>query len=238
MPCLETYPYLLWASLMLLALVIVCFNSTGPHRRVTMISALATPPFTAFFGCIPGYWTPKRIVAWVVSPEDFIFAVAAGGLSWSLAGFLWRCRLTLAFQARTSAWRLAIVLLSAVPSLVAAMLLKVRPMTATLLPVGFVVALILGIRRDLWRLALAGMLGYALVHAAMLVAAFVITPGFAHAWIATDLWGPTVWRIPLDEIVWSAAFGAAWPLFVAYILDVRLMGGEPDSNASLTSATD
>jgi hypothetical protein len=28
--------------------------------------------------------------------------------------------------------------------------------------------------------------------------------------------------VPLDEIIWGAAFGGAWPMFAMYLFDARL----------------
>jgi len=209
--------------LMLAMLAVAMLGSERLQRRIMLSSALATVPFTILVVVsVPGYWRPARIVDGRLSPEDIVFTCAAGGLSWWLASLPWRRQLTVALAPRASAWRFMRVALGGGLLALGAALPRFKPMTAMLLPMAIIGAVLVGVRRDLWRLLVAGMLGYALVHVAVTAAAFAITPHYANAWISDDLWGPIIWRIPLDEIVWPLAFGAVWPLVIAYILDIRL----------------
>jgi hypothetical protein len=98
----------------------------------------------------------------------------------------------------------------------------VRPMTYTILPILAVGLMVLWIRRDLWRLAAAGAVGFTVLYAGLLRGAFAVLPGFFDQWNAANLWGPRVAGLPVDEIAWAAACGAVWPLMMAYVMGVRL----------------
>jgi len=115
-----------------------------------------------------------------------------------------------------------------------AFLLDSKPMPRTLIPVIVVGLLLLYLRPSLWMLALSGLIGYTLVHGVILRTAFTLTPVWADAWNVRGLWGPKFWAIPVDEIVWSAVFGAIWPIFTAYLFNARLL--LPDQAGRLVSA--
>jgi hypothetical protein len=95
-------------------------------------------------------------------------------------------------------------------------------MAASALAFGALTAVILWRRREFWPLAAAGSPAYAVLYVVTLKIWYVLVPSFGAQWNAGALWGPTVLGIPLDEVVWAAAFGMAWPMFAAYLLDARL----------------
>ena len=52
-------------------------------------------------------------------------------------------------------------------------------------------------------------------------------PGFVRAWNPAALSGFQFLGAPAEEIAWGVAFGAVWPLFVAYVFGVeRICGSE------------
>jgi len=220
---IETFPYLGWSLAMfgLLGVLMLC-SSAAQRRKALWSAALATPfAFLEQFA-IPIYWNPKRTLVWLgVSPEDFLFVFTIGGLSWLLATWPLRQRLAVDTEPKGLLRRYTLVSGLAFPLSLGTLLLEVKPMSYTLVPIvvgGFV---FVALRPALSLLAVPGMAGYTLVHCVVLKSAFALTPSFASSWNAPNLWGPTLWGIPVDEIIWAAAFGAVWPVFVAYVFNAR-----------------
>lgn len=224
----RTHPYLDCSLAMLGLLVALLFCSRPAQRRHALWSAVLATPF-AFLEhfAIPMYWNPRRTAVWMgVSPEDFLFAFTIGGISWLLATFLWRDRLAHRAEPRNLLQRYTLVSAVGLPLSLGTLLLEVKPMSYTLVPILVAGSVFLILRPALWRFAVPGMAGYAAVHAALLKVSFAVTPSFVESWNATNLWGPTVWGVPLDEIIWASAFGAVWPVFAAYVFDVTLLPPE------------
>ncbi len=48
-------------------------------------------------------------------------------------------------------------------------------------------------------------------------------PHFAEQWTHANLWGLTIAGMPLEEYVWSLAFGSTWPLIIAHVLEARVV---------------
>jgi hypothetical protein len=40
-------------------------------------------------------------------------------------------------------------------------------------------------------------------------------------WNPHNLWGPRLFGVPVEEVAWALAYGAVWPLFMAYVFDAR-----------------
>ncbi len=100
-------------------------------------------------------------------------------------------------------------------------------MSAMLVPMITVGSALILMRPELLLPAATGLLGCPVIHVIILKTAYILAPASSGYWLKPALYGPAPWGIPLDEIVWSAAFGAVWPLIAASSLDVRITGGRP-----------
>jgi uncharacterized membrane protein YagU involved in acid resistance len=158
-----------------------------------------------------------------VSLEDFVFSFSLGGLTWLLATWPVHPRIVLNIRPPTLLLRYFTFSVLAATLTIGASLLKSKPMYGHLLPIVGVGLVAFYLRPALWRVAVWGLAGYTLVHFVLLKAALTLTPSSAGIWQVASLWGPKLWAIPLDEIVWSAAVGAVWPVSVAYVFDARLV---------------
>jgi hypothetical protein len=199
--------------------------SSAPGRRGVVFSAILATPF-AFLEvfAVPEYWNPPRAHVWLgIGAEDLVYACAIGGISWLLATWPFRHRIVLNISPRRAAWRFLVFIVMGVPLNLGLVWLHVKPMFCILAPNLVAGLLLLRLRPAFWRAAVLGMAGYTVVHVACLKIAFALMPSFAASWNRGSLWGPKPWGIPLDEIVWSAAFGAVWPLFTAYVFDAVLL---------------
>lgn len=218
---LASYPYL-GMSLALLLLLLGGLLVRPEARRLALLSGLLQAPLgflSVFF--VPDYWAPARLFAFGAGPEDLLFSFSAGGLVWFIASSSSSHRLEVEIAAGRILRRYAAF---ALPGVAAGALLwwsGVGPMHATF-AVGAVAVAILA-RRQRWALPLsaAGAVGFALLYAAVLKGAYLLWPAFPEQWSTAGAWGLSVWGLPLEEIVWAAGGGAAWPLFMAELTGAR-----------------
>ena len=220
---IHTYPYLM-LSLTMLG-VFLAWLAFAPRRlRSTSLlgGALAAPFALTSPLFVPPYWNPSRVVVALTGVEDVLFTFAGAGLAWLAS--IWPVRHRVAFQPRGArVW--CRYLAGAACGLAvghSAWRLGAGHMTASAVAFGVLTALILWRRRDIWPLAVAGSPGYALAYGAVRKLWHLLVPSFGSQWNAAAMWGPTVVGLPLDEVVWAAAFGAAWPVFAACLSDARL----------------
>jgi hypothetical protein len=221
---LKSYPYLLWSVTEIILFIVFLILNTKCYLRLFLMSALLSLPF-AFSGAsavLLDYWNPSRLLPFWISIEDFIFAFAATGLA-TMSAF-WPVRHRLIWEVRPEKWlsRYLTFILVFSPVAVICSLLDFKPMTSTLLPIIFAGVALIWLRPQHWITAAAGCSGFTLIHMIVLKLSFRVTPEFATSWNFFNLWGLHYSGIPLDEIMWAVSFGAIWPLFIAYLLDIRL----------------
>jgi hypothetical protein len=220
---IHTYPYLM-LSLTLLG-VFLAWLAFAPRRlrSTTLLGGALAAPFALTSPLfVPSYWNPSRVAVALTGVEDVVFTFAGAGLAWLAS--IWPVRHRVAFQPRADRiwWRYLAGAACGLAVGHSAWRLGAGHMTASALAFGVLTALILWRRREIWPLAVAGSPGYALVYVAALKAWHVTVPSFGSQWNAAAMWGLTVFGLPLDEVVWAATFGLAWPVFAAYLFDARL----------------
>jgi hypothetical protein len=220
---IHTYPYLM-LSLTMLGAFVGALAFTPPRlRSTTMLSGALAAPFALTSPLfVPSYWSPSRVAVALTGIEDLAFTFAGAGLAWLASIWLVRYRLALQPRASRMWWRYAAGAACGLAVAHTGWRLGAPHMAASALAFGALTAVILWRRRVFWRLAAAGSLAYAVLYVVVLKLWYVLVPSFSAQWNAGALWGPMVFGIPLDEVVWATAFGMAWPTFVAYLLDARL----------------
>jgi len=230
---LKTHPYLLWSMVLLIILAVGL--ALCPHRLrwPTLLSALLTlPPVAGGAWVGRHYWSPVRVGHSFVGPEDFAFSFALGGLAWLLGVWPVHRRMVLNIRPRILLRRYLLLSALAATLTFGAPLLEMRPISGLLVPILTIGLVVLSLRPALWIVAVSGLPGYAILHFAILRTAFTLTPSWARAWHSASLWGPRLWAIPLDEIVWSVAVSAVLPVFTAYLFDARMLLPDQQSRSA------
>ena len=220
----HTYPYLM-LSLTMFGIFMIGLGVCPRQFRPTMIlsGALAAPFALTSALVVPEYWNPARVAVFLAGPEDIVFTFASASIAWLASVWLLRHRITLLPRPRRMIWR---YIGGAVGGLVVGGIgcrLGGSPNTATVAAFSALTLIILWRRRWFWSLAFAGSLGYAILYVSVLKIWYVLVPDFVAQWNSRALWGPVIFGLPLDEIIWAAAFGAAWPVFAMYLFDSKLL---------------
>ncbi|MFW6137206.1 MAG: lycopene cyclase domain-containing protein [Candidatus Aminicenantaceae bacterium] len=224
MIALQNHPYLV-VSLVLTALFLAGLVSFPKKRRLMIISGLLAVPFCLYeFVFIPEYWSPAMVGGWKLGPEDMLFSFSTGGIAWIFATLGLRNDFTINWQSRRFIRRFFFFSLLGVGMTLILWGTGLRIMTAVLLCIAA------GLGFLLWRSphlpllsGFAGGAGFAVVYSLILAGMFALSPGFSSHWNSVNLSGVTVIGIPAEESLWALCFGAIWPRFMAYVLDVRPM---------------
>jgi hypothetical protein len=219
---LKNHPYL-GLSLILVAILLLGFVVCRKHRLAMLFSAVVSAPFALWSPTfVPEYWQPVRVACFVAGPEDFAFAFASGGITWLAGTWPVRDRMTLEIRPRRTVARLFLCLLPSAAVTTLLWLIGVRVMGAVICGLVALSLLTLRLRSRLWPIGVSGAIGFGALYASVLATSFALWPHFAEQWTVDQLWGYFVFGLPLEEVIWALGFGAAWPLLVAYALDVRI----------------
>lgn len=219
----ETAYSYLWAAIFV-TLAAAVLLALLPRQRTPMLISGATSASVAWCGfTLEGvYWSPSRIGGGAFGVEDLLIAFAVGVGAWSLAAspdyFSLR---TLSWHRRVAVWRLGGCLISGVVGFLGLWLAGFPAMSLYIGCLGTGAVGVLVWRTALWPIAMSGALGFALVWFLISTVYFLVWPGSVLQWNASSVWGRPCMGVPLGELAWAATFGAAWPLFTAFVLDAR-----------------
>lgn len=220
---MHDYPYL-GASLLLMAFALTTILVWRRHSPMLWVAGVLCLPFGLFsFAFIPQYWDP-RVVAWLgfVSLEDLLFSSSTGviALAVGLGAWRWRIESTLRIE-RIAPRYLAILALGVgLGHVLWYTLPDPEIMTNTMAGLTASFAYMLANRRDAWPVVVAGGVGFGALHLLVIKASVLIWPHFFHHWqpdVPLGFW----WGVPVCEMVWSVGFGACWPLYMVFALDIR-----------------
>lgn len=224
MTVFDHYPYL-GTSLLWLLFCLAAVAVSGGARRMAFLSAvLSMPSALASVVVVPDYWRPVRVAVFLAGPEDALFSFASGGIAWAVA----TARLprplesTLVPRQALARYFRHMALGSALTLLLLGAGLPVMP--AIIVASVAVAAVVAARRPELWPLAAAGAGGFTVAYLAALLTVFALWPGFAGQWDGASLSGLRLLGIPLEELGWALAYGAAWPLLVADACQLRVAG--------------
>ncbi len=223
MAALSAYPYLA-LSLALLIIFVAGLVVSQEQRRLMLLSGLLSAPFAlASFFFVPEYWNPVRVANFLTGPEDIMFSFANGGIVWLLATWLVQRRITLGLQTGRLLRRYIVCTSSSVALILVCRFSGLGVMTSVMVGIVALGVLLLWRRGQLWPISVAGGIGFTLLYLVSVGAVSAIWPDFLLQWNADNLWGPSLLRVPLEEVVWAFGYGAVWPLLMAYVFDARLV---------------
>ena len=223
MALVSTYRYLA-VSLVLLIIFVAGLVVSQGQRRLMLLSGLLSAPYAlASVSFVPEYWNPVRVANFLTGPEDIIFSFANGGIVWLLSICLVQRRTTVSLQTGRLLRRYIVCTSSGSVFILVCRFSGFGVMTSVMVSVVALGVLLLWRRGKLWPLPVAGAIGFTLLYLVLTVAVSMIWPDYFLQWNADNLWGPSLLRVPLEEIVWAFGYGAVWPLLMAYVFDARLV---------------
>jgi len=218
-----SYPYLIW-SLVLLASYLIGFSLFHKERGRILISALLSVPAAGqALVFVPQYWKPLRILKSPIGIEDIIFSFATGGIAWIvICAMSGGKTISRSSPGRITGRYLLLLLSGSVLSYVSMQVLDLPIMDQALIGISIIgLVLLAGSRFKTWRIAAAGSMIFTLYYSVFTGIVMKLFPHMRSYWNDDMLWGISIMNIPIEEIMWALAFGAVWPLAMAFVFDLK-----------------
>jgi hypothetical protein len=231
----EQYVWLGWASAFLLPWL-AAFALFPKQRNVMLWASLLTMPLgltEPLF--IPAYWTPPSLFDLAQNTgfdiESLIFSFAIGGIGATLYDLVTRretAGMPVAEQSeprhRLHAWALAVPFIS-FPLLY---LLPWNPIYPAIVAMALGALAALFCRPDLaWKICFGGLL-FLVFYALFLLGMEWTAPGYVErVWNLPALSGLRIASLPIEELLFAAAFGAYWSSVYEHFTWRRLVPTQP-----------
>ena len=222
MSLLNAYPYL-GSGLLMLAFLAPMLLAAGPQRRMVLLAGvIAVPgvPFAMVFERI--YWTPARMFDWPFGLEDILYLFGMGTRAWFFAVLLWIAQVRTTADPVTLLRRLAAMTAIGFAGFLAGSVLGF-PSARVAFVVPVLIAGFLLVRQpQLWRMALAGAAGCAVFGWLELLLQFALWPDYPASWTRDAITSVSLLGVPVGDLWWSAAVGAAHPLVLAHAFGAEI----------------
>jgi len=221
------YPYL-WSSIAVTVLAVILLAALARERLPMLVGGAVNAALAwCGFALQDEYWTPVRLGAGSTGVEDVLMAFACGVLAWAIASlFRPLPRQAYLWHPQRLAIRLAGSITSALVVFFGLWFAGVSAMSVYIGGMAFATAALLIWRPGLWRLAVWGGAGFLAFWACFAWTTLQVWPDAISAWNTSSPWGRAIAGIPRGELAWALAFGTAWPLYTAFVLDVRARSGD------------
>jgi len=215
------HSYLL-TSLFLTALCLAGVWLVPRYRKPTLLCAVLGIPGAAYsLVFVPTYWNPVRILALPIGIEDVLFSFANGGLVWLLVA-VWTPGVRVSIDTATVAKRWLAVTAAFTLLLVVMARAGVPVMHAGLVGAAVILGTMLWLRPAYRPLAVRGAMAFTMLYGAVLFGSLQIWPGALSQWDTRVLSGIVFLGAPVEEMVWALAYGAVYPVVMAFFLDATI----------------
>ena len=215
-------PPVLFSNILSLLLCLGVASAVRPHGRLVLLGGVLSLPGFLTELLDADYWNPVRVGRWAVGLEDALCAFDFGALA--LVPVVVLLRRSLSWEGWTiCAARRSLLAGGALSALfLASMAAGLSPVTALITSAGLAAPGAAGRppgpladRPDRARRIPALVLPHR-------PALFRDVAGLHHPVEPARTVGTVVLGLPAGEIAWAIAFGALWPLFVGYVVNIRI----------------
>jgi hypothetical protein len=215
----DQYPYF-GICLILFVFLSLLWVLLPNQRQFMILSGLLSMPYgAASIVFVPEYWKPVLIIKSQTGLEDILFSLINGFLVWAIAtvgmarSYLQNLQPHFLLPRYWFCTGIGI-------GLSALIWFSGHPiMSAALVSMAGLGLFILWRRKDLWKVALTGALGFSLLYLLALKGVLLLNPDFLNQWNHANLSGICLGGIPMEEIIWALGYGGVWPLFMLYIFE-------------------
>jgi hypothetical protein len=220
----DTYSYLFLSLSLLVIALLALAVCPRPLKAAVLLSGLfSVPSALASVGFVPSYWDPIRVAELWIGPEDALFSFSTGIIAFSMALWPIHKRVRIAFQPRSIFFRFVACYASGtVLDNFFLYVLHLGPMQSALLTIAAISLALAIICKPMIILSIYGAVAFTCFYTLCMKGIFSLFPGFLDQWNLPALCGVLALGVPLEEIAWSIACGAAWPMITGFILDLRI----------------
>lgn len=217
----------LTGSLLLLFIWLIVFLLKKDLRLKMLISSLIVLPLAlSELAFVPEYWQPDALINPQLSVEDFIFTFAIGGIIAVLYELFFvkkfiQKKLCDCFGGEYQHGLTLAIGLGIVFSLW--LIFKINFMYAVYFGILFDILVIVITRKDLIRDMVVTSVLFGFLYFVFFAILVRVFPSFLTHWSFGELSGMTLFRVPLEEIIWAFGIGALIGPIYEYILGVKLV---------------
>ena len=219
-----SYAFLI-SSFVYVAIILLLGRFTLPREQLRLMiyagMATATSGVFSYF-LEDNYWMPQRLGGFRLGIEDILISSAVGMIPWYLVALLWKRKLWVDFQWSGVIKRFLMIASMSYVTYLLGVWVGINPMTMLLIICVVLMFIMLGLRPDIWPLALTGAIAFGAAWSSVAALTFWALPGFIFQWNLKGIWGKPLLGIPVGEIVWAVIFGALLPLLNSYVFNVRI----------------
>jgi hypothetical protein len=165
------------------------------------------------------YWTPERILGGGFGIEDVLFCFHTGAMSWLCALWPWRDTIRITPVATVAIRRLLSVSLFALIMLGCFLGAGLTIMLAFTLTQTIVSAVLVIMRPTYIRLAVSALPLFTAYYFLLLCLWKLLMPGFMGMWDGSELIGPQLFSVPLEEYIWVMSLSVGFPITMAFSLN-------------------
>jgi hypothetical protein len=202
----------------------VFLYTSGPHRKISVIAGVCyTCVLPLYLPFEDEYWSPNRFGGWILGIEDVLLLFVFGSAPWALVGTILGNRLTTKLNWPTFIRRYTWLAILGIGAFITLLLMGWQAISASVISQVLIAIIVLVLRRDLWPLAVIGYVTWTSLYLINLKVSYWLWPDFQTIWNHQNLWGSTIFGIPVGEILWASSYAFGYPFAIGYIVDAQLV---------------
>jgi hypothetical protein len=177
------------------------------------------------------YWTQVRFGGWILGVEDVICSFWVAAAVWLVVALPLGNQMLINGRIRIFWFRYFIMSSLSAFLFLSFYFMGFGGMGSLILACLIVTAFLLLRIRKPWLIFFTGIILHPVFYSLEVKLFFWFWPDFITQWNMRTIWGSPILGIPLGETTWAVIFGAYWPLFMAYVFDLRLRPRGPLKNS-------
>jgi hypothetical protein len=192
------------------------------RKSIIIASILALPHAFYSLLLVPVYWNPNRIMFLGIGVEDFLFSFFAGGLIWFGVLLFLRKKMVIHYNPKQIFIRYFICISFGISSIFILYFIGINDMLNPFITMILIIVIILIYKKVYFPIFLFESLASVLVYTLGLKIALTVWPDLMQSWTWKNLWGISLFGIPVEELAWAFLYGGSWSLSVAFLLNVDI----------------
>jgi|WetSurMetagenome_2_1015567.scaffolds.fasta_scaffold106218_2 hypothetical protein len=191
------------------------------RKSIIIASFLALPHAFYSLMLVPVYWHPNRIMLLGIGIEDFIFTFFTGGLIWFGVLLFLKKKLIIHYYPKQIVFRYFICIIFGISSIFILYFIGINDMLNPFITMILIITIILIYKKAYFLIFLFESLASVLVYTLGLKIALTVWPDLMQSWSWKNLWGISLFGIPVEELAWAFLYGGSWSLTIAFILGIK-----------------
>jgi len=169
------------------------------------------------------YWSPVRLGGWRLGIEDALISFTVGAMVWLALSLSKNQKIIFDNPDQQTHKRYSILAAFSVGFFLIFVFAGFPKMTSIIMSYSTIGLFLFFRQKRLRLLAIRGIWKFPIFYLVLVKILYNLWPDFLTQWNLSTFWGTTVLGIPLGEWSWALTFGFYWPLFVGYLLKIKVV---------------